>query len=107
MIARYSRPAMSRIWEEENRFRRWLDVELAVCDALAGAGRIPKEALAVIRARAGFEVARIHAIEATVQHDVIAFLTSVAEKVGPESRYIHLGLTSNDVVDTAQALQIG
>jgi len=106
MIARYSRPAMSRIWDEESRYRRWLEVELAVCDAWAEAGRIPKEAVQVIRARAGFDVGRIREIEATVQHDVIAFLTSVAEKVGPESRHIHLGLTSNDVVDTAQALQI-
>jgi adenylosuccinate lyase len=106
MIARYSRPAMSRIWDEESRFRRWLEVELAVCDAWCEAGRIPKQALATIRARAGFDVGRIREIEAVVQHDVIAFLTSVAEKVGPESRYIHLGLTSNDVVDTAQALQL-
>jgi adenylosuccinate lyase len=106
MIARYSRPAMSRIWDEESRYRRWLEVELAVCDAWAAVGRIPKESLRAIRSRAGFDVERIRAIEATVQHDVIAFLTSVAEKVGPESRYVHLGLTSNDVVDTAQALQI-
>jgi adenylosuccinate lyase len=106
MIARYSRPAMSRIWDEESRFRRWLDVELAVCDALAEAGRIPKAAAAAIRKKAGFDVARIQEIEATVQHDVIAFLTSVAEKVGPEARYIHLPLTSSDVVDTAQALQM-
>jgi adenylosuccinate lyase len=106
MIARYSRPAMSRIWDEESRFRRWLDVELAVCDALAEAGRIPKEAAAAIRKKAAFDVARIQEIEATVQHDVIAFLTSVAEFVGPEARYIHLPLTSNDVVDTAQALQL-
>jgi adenylosuccinate lyase len=106
MIARYSRPAMSRIWDEETKYRRWLDVELAVCDALAADGKIPKEAVAAIRARAGFDLKRIQEIEATVQHDVIAFLTSVAEKVGPESRWIHLGLTSNDVVDTAQALQL-
>jgi len=106
MIARYSRPAMSRIWDEESKYRRWLEVELAVCDAWAGSGRIPIDAVQAIRARAGFDVGRIREIEATVQHDVIAFLTSVAEKVGPESRYIHLGLTSNDVVDTAQALQI-
>jgi len=106
MIARYSRPAMSRIWEEESRFRRWLEVELAVCDALAEAGRIPKAAAAAIRKKAAFDVARIQEIEATVQHDVIAFLTSVAEFVGPEARYIHLPLTSSDVVDTAQALQL-
>ncbi|HYV84603.1 MAG TPA: adenylosuccinate lyase [Patescibacteria group bacterium] len=106
MIPRYSRPAMTRVWDETSKFDRWLKVELAVTDALAAAGRVPKEAAAVIRARAGFDLARIQEIEATVQHDVIAFLTSVAEKVGPESRFVHLGLTSNDVVDTAQALQI-
>src|SRR5262245_49586545 len=106
MIARYSRPAMARIWDDESKFRRWLDVELAVCDALAGQGRIPQEAAAAIRRKAGFDLSRIQEIEATVQHDVIAFLTSVAEIVGPESRYIHLPLTSNDVVDTAQALQL-
>ncbi len=106
MIPRYARAAMSRIWEDESKFRRWLDVELAACDALAEAGHIPKEAAAAIRAKARFDVARIREIEATVQHDVIAFLTNVAEHVGPESRFVHLGLTSNDVVDTAQALQM-
>jgi len=97
---------MSRIWDEEGRLRRWLEVELAVCDALAAAGRIPKQAAATIRARARFDAARVREIEATVQHDMIAFLTDVAEHVGPDARYIHLGLTSNDVVDTAQALQM-
>ena len=106
MIPRYSRPEMSRIWDDENRFQRWLDVELAVCDALAGEGEIPAAAAANIRARAGFDLDRVRAIEETVQHDVIAFLTSVAENVGPDARYIHLGLTSSDVVDTAQALQM-
>ena len=106
MIPRYSRPAMKAVWEDGSRFGRWLKVELAVTDALAATGRVPQAAAAAIRARAGFDVARIQEIEAIVQHDVIAFLTSVAEKVGPESRFIHLGLTSNDVVDTAQALQI-
>jgi adenylosuccinate lyase len=97
---------MSRIWEDEGKFRRWLDVELAVCEAHAARGRIPKEAVTAIRAKARFDPARIRDIEKTVQHDVIAFLTNVAEHVGPESRYVHLGLTSNDVVDTAQALQM-
>jgi len=106
MIPRYSRPEMSRIWDEERRLQRWLDVELAVCDALAAAGEIPAAAAATIRRRARFDAARVRAIEATVQHDVIAFLTNVAEHVGPEARYIHLGLTSSDVVDTAQALQM-
>ena len=106
MIPRYARPEMARIWEDESKFRRWLEVELATCDALAKAGQIPKEAAATIRSKARFEVGRIREIEATVQHDVIAFLTNVAEHVGPDARYVHLGLTSNDVVDTAQALQI-
>src|SRR5439155_3115853 len=104
--ARYARPEMSRIWEEERRLQRWLDVELAVCDALAAAGQIPMTAAATIRAKARFDAARVREIEATVQHDVIAFLTNVAEQVGPDARYIHLGLTSNDVVDTAQGLQM-
>jgi adenylosuccinate lyase len=106
MIPRYARAEMSRIWGDERKFQRWLDVELAVCDALAAAGEMPREAAATIRSKARFEVERIREIEATVQHDVIAFLTNVAEHVGPESRFIHLGLTSNDVVDTAQALQM-
>ena len=97
---------MGRIWTEEARLQRWLDVELAVCDALGETGQIPREAAARIRARARFDPARVREIEATVQHDVIAFLTNVAEYVGDEARYIHLGLTSSDVVDTAQALQL-
>ena len=104
MIPRYSRPEMSRIWDDEHKFQKWLEVELAVCDALADRGLIPKQAAANIRSRARFEVVRVREIEATVQHDVIAFITNVAEHVGPDARYIHLGLTSNDVVDTAQAL---
>jgi adenylosuccinate lyase len=97
---------MAAIWDDESKFRRWLEVELAVCDALAAAGEFPVEAARTIRSKARFDVARIREIEATVHHDVIAFLTNVAEHVGAESRYVHLGLTSNDVVDTAQALQI-
>jgi len=104
MIPRYSRPEMARIWDDEHKFQKWLDVELAVCDALADRGQIPKQAAANIRAKARFEVERVREIEATVQHDVIAFITNLAEHVGPDARYIHLGLTSNDVVDTAQAL---
>ncbi|MBI4169447.1 MAG: adenylosuccinate lyase [Acidobacteria bacterium] len=106
MIPRYSRPEMGRVWEDERKLQRWLDVELAVCDALASRGQIPRQAAATIRAKARFDVARVRDIEATVQHDVIAFLTNVAENVGPDARYIHLGLTSNDIVDTAQALQM-
>ncbi len=104
MIPRYTRPEMGRIWAQENRYQAWLRVELAVCEAYAETGVIPPRAMGVIRKRAGFDVDRIDEIEATVKHDVIAFLTSVAEKVGPNSRYIHKGLTSSDVVDTALSL---
>lgn len=104
MIARYTRKEMGGLWEPENKFRKWLEVELAACEAWAEIGKIPKRALAVIREKAGFDLGRIDEIEAVVRHDVIAFLTSVAEKVGPESRHIHKGLTSSDIVDTAQSL---
>ncbi|HTZ17465.1 MAG TPA: adenylosuccinate lyase [Dissulfurispiraceae bacterium] len=104
MISRYTRPEMGALWEPENRFRKWLDVELAVCEAWAGIGEIPAEALATIREKARFDIARIDEIEKTIKHDVIAFLTSVAEHVGPDSRFIHKGLTSSDVVDTALSL---
>ncbi|TAN41822.1 MAG: adenylosuccinate lyase [Nitrospirae bacterium] len=104
MIARYTRKEMGRLWEPENRFRTWLDVELAACEAWAELGKIPRRSLEVIKKKAGFDVRRIDEIEAVVRHDVIAFLTSVAEKIGPESRYVHKGLTSSDVVDTAQSL---
>jgi adenylosuccinate lyase len=106
MIERYTRPAMGGIWTEENKYRKWLDVELAVCDAWARLGKIPRGDLRAIRDKAGFSVERIDAIERVVKHDIIAFLTSVAEKVGPPSRHIHLGLTSYDVVDTALSLLI-
>src|SRR5215470_6170079 len=97
---------MGRIWSEENRFRAWLKVEIAATETLAEAGLVPQSAAKAIRERGDFDLARIQAIEAEVKHDVIAFTTAVAEKVGPESRWLHFGLTSNDVVDTAQALQI-
>ncbi|MGI9102020.1 MAG: adenylosuccinate lyase [Terriglobales bacterium] len=106
MIPRYTRPQMGHIWSEENKFRQWLAVELAATETLAEAGLVPKPAAQAIRKKADFDLARIHAIEADVKHDVIAFTTAVAEKVGPDSRWLHFGLTSNDVVDTAQALQI-
>src|SRR5437773_7058926 len=106
MIERYLPAAMARIWSEENKFRTWLRVELEVCEALAGKGWIPQESMATIRKRADFSVKRIEEIEALTHHDLIAFTTSVAEYVGPDSRYIHWGLTSTDVVDTAQALQL-
>jgi adenylosuccinate lyase len=97
---------MARIWSDENRFRTWLAVEVAATETLAAAGIVPKEAAKAIHARADFNVARIFEIEAEVKHDVIAFTTAVAEIVGPHARWFHYGLTSNDVVDTAQALLI-
>ena len=106
MISRYTRPEMGRIWSDENKFRCWLQVETAASLTLAEAGLVPKEAALAIAERGDFDVKRIHQIEAEVKHDVIAFTTAVAEKVGPEARWLHYGLTSNDVVDTAQALQI-
>jgi adenylosuccinate lyase len=107
VIPRYTRPEMGRIWSDENRFRSWLAVEVAATETLAGAGLVPTEAAKAIRERADFKVERIHEIEAEVRHDVIAFTTAVAEIVGPHARWFHYGLTSNDVVDTAQALLIG
>ncbi|HKW68205.1 MAG TPA: adenylosuccinate lyase [Terriglobales bacterium] len=107
MIPRYTRAEMGRIWSEENRFRTWLAVEVAATETLAEAGLVPKDAARAIREKADFSLERIHAIEAEVRHDVIAFTTAVAEIVGPEARWFHYGLTSNDVVDTAQAVLIG
>ena len=107
MIPRYTRPDMGRIWSDDNRFRTWLTVEVAATETLAEAGLVPKEAAKAIRERAGFKLERIQEIEAEVRHDVIAFTTAVAEIVGPDARWFHYGLTSNDVVDTAQALLIG
>jgi adenylosuccinate lyase len=106
LIPRYTRPEMGRIWSEENRFRNWLTVEVAATQTLSEAGIVPKDAAKVIRERADFDLRRIQEIEAEVRHDVIAFTTAVAEIVGPQSRWFHYGLTSNDVVDTAQALLI-
>jgi adenylosuccinate lyase len=106
LIARYTRPEMGRIWSDENKYRSWLAVETAASETLAEDGIVPVEAAKAIRDKGGFDLKRIEEIEAEVKHDVIAFTTAVAEKVGPESRWFHYGLTSNDVVDTAQALQI-
>ena len=106
MISRYTRPEMGRIWADENKFRMWLAVEVAATETLAEAGLVPQEAAKAIREKGDFKLERIHQVEAEVKHDVIAFTTAVAEKVGPQSRWLHYGLTSNDVVDTAQALQI-
>jgi adenylosuccinate lyase len=97
---------MSRIWSEENKYENWLRVEMAACEAWAKLGRIPTEALAKIKKRAGFNASRVNELEKTLKHDVIAFLTALSEYVGEESRYIHMGLTSSDVLDTAFALQL-
>lgn len=106
MIERYTLPEMGDLWTDENKFRTWLQVEIAVCEAQAELGKIPADAVATIKAKANFDVKRILEIEAEVKHDVIAFLTNVNEYVGEAGRYIHLGMTSSDVLDTAIALQM-
>lgn len=106
MIDRYARPEMRALWTDAAKYARWLEVELAVCAVLAERGTIPAKAAETIRAKAGFDAARIDEIEREVRHDVIAFLTNVAEHVGPDARWVHFGLTSSDVLDTALALQI-
>ncbi len=104
MISRYSRERMEAIWSPENRYRKWLDIEILACEAMAKRGEIPDESLRNIREKAAFDVARIDEIEKTTKHDVIAFLTSVTEKVGEDGRFIHRGLTSSDILDTSLAL---
>jgi len=104
MIARYTRPEMGKLWDLENKYQKWLDVEIAACEAWAELGEIPRDALKSIRKKAIFDVNKIDEIEKVVKHDVIAFLTSVAQSLGPESRFIHKGLTSSDILDTALAL---
>ena len=104
MIERYTRPEMGQIWTLENRYKAWLRVELAVCEAWCQEGKVPAGALANIKAKAAIDVDRILTIEETTRHDVIAFLTSLEEKIGPDARFIHLGCTSSDIVDTAGAL---
>lgn len=106
MIPRYTRKEMAQIWEPENRFRIWLEIETLACEAQAQLGVIPKEVVPVIREKGNFNIERIDAIEAEVKHDVIAFLTSVAEFVGPEARFIHQGMTSSDVLDTCLSVQL-
>ncbi|HOG08207.1 MAG TPA: adenylosuccinate lyase [Syntrophales bacterium] len=106
MIPRYTREKMASIWSPENRYRKWLDVELLACEALAERGEIPPESMNKIRERAAFDVERIDEIEKTTKHDVIAFLTSVTENVGEDGRFIHMGMTSSDVLDTALASQM-
>jgi adenylosuccinate lyase len=106
MISRYTHPEMGAIWSEQRRYETWLEVELAATDAMAEAGLVPADAARELRARAAFDIARIEQIEHTTQHDVIAFTTAVAERVGAAARWLHFGLTSSDVVDTAQAIQM-
>ena len=106
MIARYTHPEMGRIWSDQRRYETWLLVETAATEAMAAAGIVPPEAARDIRERGAFDIARIEEIERTTQHDVIAFTTAVAEHVGPSARWLHFGLTSSDVIDTAQALQM-
>ena len=104
MIPRYSREKMERIWSPENRYQKWLDIEILACEAMAQLGFIPEASLKTIKEKAGFDVDRIEEIEKTTKHDVIAFLTSVTEKVGEDGRFIHMGLTSSDVLDTSLAV---
>src|SRR4051812_36899818 len=106
MIPRYTNPEMGRIWSDQRKYETWLQVEMAAVDAMARAGIVPDEAARDMRARAGFSIDRIEEIEQVTQHDVIAFTTVVAEHVGPSARWLHFGLTSSDVIDTAQALQM-
>ncbi|MGE5316096.1 MAG: adenylosuccinate lyase [Acidobacteriota bacterium] len=106
MIERYTRPDMGAIWSDTTKYSIWLEIELLACEAQAEQGVIPHSAIPILRERAAFDIARINEIEAEVKHDVIAFLTNVGEYVGPESRFIHLGMTSSDVLDTALAVQM-
>ena len=106
MIARYTLPEMAEVWSEENKLRNWLKIEIAACEGWAQIGVIPQEAVQNIKERARFDINRIREIETVVNHDVIAFLTNVAEYVGDDSKYIHLGMTSSDILDTGLALQM-
>ncbi len=106
MIDRYTRPEMGGIWTEENKLKYWLEVELVALEALAQYGYIPKNIPPLVRKKAGFDIATVKQIEESVKHDIIAFLSAVAKKVGPDGRYIHFGLTSSDILDTALALQV-
>src|SRR5256885_11913656 len=104
MIERYTLPEMGALWSEQSKFQKWLEVEIAVCEVHAEMGTIPPEALEQIKSRAKFSVERINEIEKTTDHDVIAFTTNLAENIGDAARFVHYGLTSSDVVDTANAL---
>jgi len=104
MIPRYTRPEMGRIWTDENKFNKWLQIEILACEAMAEMGEIPSEALRVIKEKARFDIARVTELETVTKHDVVAFLTAVSEQVGEPARYIHFGLTSSDILDTSLAL---
>ena len=104
MIPRYQRKEISKIWEPENKFDIWLKIEILICEALAEKGKIPNKSLQIIKKNAKFETSRIEQIEKEVKHDVIAFLTNVAENVGEDSRFIHKGVTSSDIIDTSLVL---
>lgn len=106
MIERYTRPEMGKIWEDEFKYKTWLQIEILACEARAQLGQIPNEDVEVIKSKANFDVKKILEIEETTQHDVIAFLTNVAEYVGPESRHIHYGMTSSDILDTTLSFQM-
>src|SRR5438270_121840 len=106
MIERYTRPTIGAIWADENRYRIWLEIETLAVEAQAIEGKVPAEAAKTIRERGNFDVRRVQEIEETTKHDVIAFLTNVAEYVGEPSRYIHIGMTSSDVLDTCLAVQL-
>src|SRR3954468_13322721 len=106
MIPRYSRAEMARIWEPDNRFRIWFEIEAHACDAQAELGVIPKEAAKAVWERGKWDIARIDEIERETNHDVIAFLTNLGEHVGPEARFVHQGMTSSDVLDTCLSVQL-
>lgn len=106
MIERYTLPGMKQVWEPENKFNKWLSIEILACEAMAELGKIPEKAVKVIKEKASFDIERINRIEIEVKHDVIAFLTAVSENVGEDSKYIHMGLTSSDIIDTGLALQL-
>ncbi len=106
MISRYSRERMTAIWSQENKYQKWLDVEIAACEAMVKLGKVPAEAVKNVKAKASINVARIDEIEKITKHDVIAFVTSLTEKIGDDGRFIHMGLTSSDVLDTALAVQL-
>ncbi len=106
MIERYTRPGMGKIWTDENKFRKMLDIEILACEAFAEQGLIPKEAVKTIREKATFDVGRIKEIEEKTRHDVVAFIKNISENIGEEAKYLHFGLTSSDILDTALSVMM-